>query len=214
MIVMVINILLNPVSGLDFSFSYPEEVQAGEEFEVIIELDTSDEHDVKIYVHEAKKGVSEIFDGSEWKNPFYYLQRYFPNVKTYYVRTNYTGESEICVQLRNSETEKVEKKCSPIVSQNLEEEQLVLPEEDEDPKLTEIESSELNEDNTLNNSDLKSGGGNVNQFNKIVLNSPTKTNNVEEKIFVSKEEKIRLGVIYGFVIICVVIIILLSLKKL
>jgi len=51
----------------------------------------------------------------------------------------------------------------------------------------------------------------ISQKEKILLNSPGKNT---ESSLATKQEKMRLGIIYGFTFFCLVVIILLALKKL
>ena len=70
-------ISLVSVSALEFSFDSPSEVEEEKEFSVSIrgEYDGKS-YDVKIFVYEESfsNTVSEIYDGSNWRNPFRYLK--------------------------------------------------------------------------------------------------------------------------------------------
>ena len=74
------------------------------------------------------------------------------------------------------------------------------------------------EENKNNNEEIISN--NFVSSKKIVLNSPSENDEVKEEIvgeennFVSKKEKLRIWVVYVFLAFCVVLIVLLSLRKL
>ena len=248
--VMVINLSL--VSGIEFDFDYPSEIQADEEFEVLINFETTEIYDVKIYVYDDVKASSEIWDGSAWKSTHFYLKDVFPNQKKFRLKAYDIGETDICVQLRKSGSGSFDKVCDSIN---------VLESDGSDSGSDDFNSGDNdsgNGDGENNSDDGDGGGDNKNsgsdnsggsgsgsegdsgsgsggengrdnyggdwkssdQSNggnkKIVLNSPIVDDNSDlgGEVFVSKQSKVRRGVLWGFLALCVFIIALLALKKL
>ena len=61
MVISLLLIALPLVSALDFSFSSPEEINAEEEFTILISASLEGNYDVKAFVHAHTKQYSEIF---------------------------------------------------------------------------------------------------------------------------------------------------------
>ena len=242
MIVMVTSF----VSSLEFTFDSPDEVEIGEEFDVLISANTNEIYDVKIFVWKEEKSntISEIFKDGEWKSPFHYLQDVFPE-ETNFRKKVLEGEGtrEICVRMRVADTGGFDEVCQPILvledsedegeensdeDEESEEEDSGEEENDEESSQEEDSDDEFDEDDESeeNSEDESDEEENMEEFSqeqegnelqskttgKIVLNSPEKRN--ENKEFVSSEKKVRIGVVYGFLILCVFLIILLSLRRL
>jgi hypothetical protein len=212
MIVMVTSF----VSALEFTFDSPDEVEIGEEFDVLISANTNEIYDVKIFVWKEEKSntISEIFKDGEWKSPFHYLQDVFPEETTFRKRVlEDEGTREICVRMRVADTSGFDEVCQPIlVLEDSEEDS----EDDESEEEEEEESSqeEGNEEETSQEENEEQEKEEIQSktTGKIVLNSREK--DIANKEFVSSEKKVRIGVVYGFLILCVFLIILLALRRL
>ncbi|MFH1290900.1 MAG: hypothetical protein ABIH92_05870 [Nanoarchaeota archaeon] len=178
------------------SLDSPGSVNLNEIFFVSISEDkTSNEnYDVKIYVHNSQdksilrsEYISEVYKG-EWQDSWYYLLKSYPNEKTYEIKvTNSPGNREICLKLRKSSSGdgNALETCNKI---------LVLSSENSEPVMQKLSYPNQETD-------------------KIVLNS--KTGNEEiPTTSQTKQEKKRLAIIYGFLAFCIVLIILLALKRL
>jgi len=90
---------------------------------------------------------------------------------------------------------------------------------DDDEDEDDDEDDETEEEQSSSNENVKSEKILLsNQKEKIVLNGPSngeeqQTNEVKKSSFISKQEKLRSGVVYSFLVFAVVLIVLLSLKK-
>lgn len=188
---------INFVSALDFDVISPEEVTAEEEFSFEIILETEEIYDVKAYVHEHNKDACEILSGEEWKSPYYYLKEAFPEKTEFSLLPHYAGETQICVKLRKSGGSSFDEVCNDIT---------VLPAEEESS------DDETTEEEPNIETKIKTNNTNLNQeenYRKITLNRKT-----EDQTFTTKTDKLRTATIYSFLVFCVLIIILLALRRL
>ena len=213
--------LIPLVSAIDFQLASPESFSLNESFDVSISASTSEIYDVKIFVHdESSKTLSEIYN-DKWKNPYYYIKESFPSKTTYSIRVIETSNSyEICARLRKTGKSNYDQVCNPISISDDKEIQDDSQENSqnessdvqiEEPKNTSEESppeetSSTQDENPLIETENTSS-------KRIVLNSP-KEAKTSENTFVTKQEKLRLYAVYAFTFFCIIIIILLSLRKL
>lgn len=213
------------VSALNFSLNSPEEVFTDREFKVSISLDSQEVHDVKIYVEDpssSPKTISEIFNGDEWQNSYYYLDEAYPNKSSFNLKILKEGDWKICLRVRKSSTPS-ESLCNEIsVKSLIKEEPKITEEKTNDADKNEEESSEDDAhdeskntkkylDNNLSASKRKSNSSaHIQEQEIIFLNS--KDNSV--KTITTKELKKDLTIFYSFTGACIIIIILLALRKL
>ncbi|MFH1425716.1 MAG: hypothetical protein ABIG28_03270 [archaeon] len=213
------------ISALEISLESPAEVEINEEFTVKIDSDSTGISDVKIFVHKsedteikADEYISEIYK-DDWANPWYYIKRAFPDEKEYQIRViESLGERTICARLRESETNSIYTECKPITIVG--EETDTNQEEDEDQH-EEAEEKNNEEENpssdspkeTTNQPTPQPLSSNNPTNEKIILNSNPPTDNPKQTI-TTKQGKTRIALIYNFTGLCVVIIVLLALRKL
>ena len=219
----VINFFMSVTSALEISLDFPDSVNLNEEFTVTINADTSETHDVKIFVHsspdakiESSEYISEIYN-SNWKNPWYYLKETFPDKKDYQIKvTKFSQTAEICVRLRKTGTNDFGAQCKPII---IKESNQVNEQQEKSSTSSTKESADINNKDKITEQDneksvFDSAATSSNNDNKIIINSPTSKQETTQKIFITKQEKIRLGVVYIFTVFCLIIIILLVLRRL
>jgi hypothetical protein len=219
-------------SALNIQLNSPEEVTMDEEFSVTISADTTEIHDVKVFVHNSEDDkidrneyISEIHDG-EWKDSYLYIKGSFPEDNEYKIKIlESPGEREICARLRKTGTSSFSTQCNKIKilsSKNSEEEN-----NKDDEKKSEDDSEDKPEDKdtieatkSKELSSVSEETSNIQQLpnkqEKIMLNSKSST---EEKFENSRsittpEGNKRKFLIYGFTGFCVLIIILLAMRKL
>jgi len=207
------------VYALDFSFDSPSEAEVNEEFEVTINAQTGDIYDVKIFVyHETKKReglISEIYFDGAWKSSYYYLQDVFPAESKFKNKVlSFAEGAEICVRMRLAEQTDFDEICKEIdikesSSPNTNSQNNNELDEEKETNL-ETKKIEVLVDENKNNKNEQTEVTNK----KIVLNKAEEKKDAEESYFISKEEKVRKWVLYSFLGFCVVLIILLALKKL
>jgi hypothetical protein len=202
--------------ALNFTLESPGEVDEDDSFrvEILTEEEINNSYDVKIFVHKDNKESSEIkFDG-EWKSPFYYLEEAYPEEDKFKITAYYIGDTKICARLRPSGTDDFSEVCNDITV-------LEAPEEEPEPEVPEPEVPEPEVQEiikkveepiqpitnlAINNDDNK---------NQEIISLTSKKPVVEQPIIIeSKKKKTHLTIIYGFTLICVIIIIILSLHKL
>jgi len=212
------------VSALEFSFDSPTEVEIDEEFDVVINAETNEIYDVKIFVWKDEKSntISEIFKENQWKNPHYYLQDVFPENNIFKNKVlEGNGIREICIRMRVADTNGFDEVCQPISILESSGGGGDSPEDNEDESSG--EEGEENENGDVagddeetsqeeNDKQEKKDEPRSATTGKIVLNSPKEYD--VNKEFVSTEKKVRGGVIYGFLALCVFLIILLALRRL
>lgn len=223
---VLILFLLQIASAIDFDILYPNEINLDEEFTVKIEANTEEEYDVKIYVHDDTKEFSEIHDGTAWRSPYKFLLSIFPSKNEFLLISHYGGETQLCVKLRKSmDTQDVSEICGLIkVIANQEDEDEWEESEEEANEENKEDEGALEKDNEVEEIPLPTGNNSSREFlseeqntqqERIMLNSPKNQESANEnKIVITRQQKIRLGVIYAFAIFCVFVIILLALRKL
>ncbi len=223
--------------ALDFIFNYPEIIELNETFILSIKADTSENHDVKIFVKdENEKIISEILNDG-WKNPFFYLKEVFPkqsDFKLHIVKS--AAEYIICVRLRKSGKSQFEEKCNKIkvypIDQKIKQKNAIeqegikinkLEENGEtsktDPKLEtsnenknekKLSRSEIDTINYIQEETTEEIIEKNNYKEKIILNSKSEDN----KIFTTKYEAQKQFILYAFLAFCVLLIIFLTVRKL
>jgi hypothetical protein len=232
---MAISILLvfsiHLTQAAELTLDSPDSVEINEEFKVSINLNLleSEEYDVKIFIHDSddekisrEEYISEIYDGG-WKDSYYYIKGSFPASKEYEIRaTSSPGDRIICLRLRKSSSEDsgFEQICKPIeITASKEssktktedsEEKSTASGSDEKQSLDQPQAIATTENQQFDS--LTEERVSVNE--KIVLNAKTENAKQTTETFSTKQDKIKRGIIYSFVIFCVVIITLLALKKL
>lgn len=212
--------------ALEFTLLSPQEVDENQEFEVSVIASTAETYDVKIFVHNGgfSRGnlVSQVYSDGQWKSSWYYLNGVFP--QNYIFRkkvSNYSGETQICAQLRKTgETAMDGRICNTITvngdngSSNSPSTNNQNQDSDEDEEEEEDDNDlAANQNTVVGNNTLLAKENNQPINQKIVLNSRTQ-NNEPDKREVTKYSMIRTGVIYSFVGLCVILVVLLAWKKL
>lgn len=222
MIIMVIS-SLEFSAALEFSFTSPDEIEAETEFEVQILAEASETYDVKIYVFDDAQQYCEIYDGTAWRGPYRYISESFPSQTTYRLISHYIGETEICVQLRKTGGSNFDKLCKPITisgssggnnnqnNQTNETSGNNNQENDEGQNNQEINNQENMQENIQQEPIQLSDNNEQVNNERIVLNSPKES---EDASFMTDEQKFRVWILYGFTFLCLVIIILLALRRL
>lgn len=234
---MAISLLILPIPKiLALELSSPISVIMNEEFNVQISDNSTDTQDVKIFVeNSSSKIISQTYNENIWKSSFYFVPTAFPEQKEFKIKIKQIGEWEICVKLREN---KISSKplCNPIIVEGAE---VNEPTNDIPPQQTPQQSTSQSQEPSNNTeeqekletivvqtettSDFKPKKLQTqNLTNKkpqeekelIVLNSKPEVKEDTSTTFTSKEEKTRGSIIYFFAGFCVLIIILLSLRKL
>jgi hypothetical protein len=220
-------------SAISFNFSSPSSVNLYENFSVSIFANASDIYDVKIVVQDAsEKIISEIYNEG-WKNPYYYLKSVFPSKSEFLIHAiNYSDNAQICVKLRKSGSSSYSEACKiikitesdtppiPAVPSNSSNHsssnssQQAPDNEETQNKTSSVLLADNTEDFTPSGSyyneksetpNTSSSGG------KIILTSNASSSNSQ---FITKDEKIRTGILYAFIALLIIVIIFLAMKKL
>lgn len=216
---MAINFLIPPVFSQEFEFSAPATALLNESFTVVLSSNTSETYDVKIFIQDKdKKILSQIYDDG-WKNPHFYLKSAFPEKKEFDVRgVSSLGEQELCARLRIPEKTSFKEKCMlftllPSLAHARSEEKLPAKEE----KAAFTENSSKKEIENISSAITpsyqaleKSSAAEKSQ--KIILNTEEK--DPLPSMITTRYQKQQSFLMYAFLAVCLVIIILLVLKKL
>ncbi len=218
---LVIILSISFASALDFTLSSPDKVEMNKSFSVSLSASVSDICDVKIFAQDnnTKTTISEIYNDG-WKNPFYYIKSVFPSKSEFEIRVIADSSNAVlCARLRKTNSSTYSEKCKSIVISENEKEDA---DTDEDDKI-QAENDSISSKNT---SSKQTGE----DFTALPDNSPPQLslpvpdneritlNQAEtikkEYVFMTKSEKIKLFMLYGFTTLSVFIIILLALKRL
>lgn len=220
MVISLLLLILIPlVSALDFTLNSPDSIRLNESFSVNITATTSDVYDVKIFVQDnsTKTIISEIYNDG-WKNPFYYIKSIFPEKSEFELKAiDYSSNVALCARLRKINSSSYSEKCNAIlINQD-------LPVKSE-PNKTSIKENkttaqETNKSSTIG-ADFIPAGSQIPSQDQIepILEDKNQERIVltpkKEEIFISNQEKIKLYAVYAFTFFALIIIILLSLRKL
>ena len=212
-------------SAQSLTFNYPNEVSINEEFSVVLDTSITETSDVKIFVHDSEdesvsrgEYISEIFN-SGWKDSWNYLNAVFPEQKEYKIRvTESPGARKICARLRKTGAKSLTTFCQDITVIATEKPKSSDEDEEESSPLSSSSNRASNKKETIlpintSSEEIPKQQALSFQNDKIVLNSQSISSGQKEE-FVTKHEKIRKGIVYGFVGLLVVIVILFSLKRL
>ncbi len=161
-------VFLSFVSAQDIALDYPEEVNYGEEFEIIVELMDfqEDEYDIKIDITNSEGSrISEILNNGEWKSTYNYVRDSIDTSQedeasfTLNITEEYIGTATIEVKTRDStsqieafqgyEIEIVDRGAEP----EEEEEENQEPEEEEESEI--YLDMEWNDDNIINGEEFE-----------------------------------------------------------
>jgi hypothetical protein len=220
-------VMATSVFALEFTFDSPQNIGIDEEFDVTINANVgNDIYDVKIFVYQETKGniVSEVFYDGEWKNPWFYLQDVFPATSVFKNKVlENVGETEICVRLRKQDSGGFDEVCESIsVGENTQTNNNINLGSNNDNTnsgqddlidnvIIDDKTDNLRNDEGISNNNVAL----INEKNneKIVLGFVEEEKN-EEKRIITKQEKVRQGVLYSFLGFLGLLVILLAWRKL
>lgn len=224
---------------LSFNFSSPSsQVEINESFSVVISAETSSTYDVKIFVNNDSRANSEILSNGEWKNPYYYLTGVFPSTTQFTLRAFISGDYLICARLRETGKSAYSENCNNITiieNPNPPQEPEPEPENNSIANTTqnnsENQSASSADDNETSSANISrnnnplpvqtsqassQASSSQDEDNDIIYLNKKPSSNQEVKssdVFMSKEEKIRLWMAYGFAGVCLFILILVLLRN-
>lgn len=224
---MAISLVLIPFSSAELDFVLPESASIEKPFTVEISLKNQEVLDVKIFVHNSPDSrvtrseyISEVKNSeNSWTDSWFYLKSAFPEQTEFQVRVNEFSEgAELCIKLRKpNQTSVQEQLCRPLVIlHRKDEENGAKPGEEEETNSEEerkaAKSHEKPFPSSLNSSNQNSRAE-IPKQEKIILTSPAEIKK-DEEIFATRHGKFRNSLVYVFLVLCVFIIVLLSLKQL
>lgn len=214
-------VLVSFASAIEFEINFPQTVDAQDSFEVSLLSSETEIHDVKIFVQdENKKIVSQIYN-EVWKSPHYYIKSAFPENKEFEIKViSSSGDYEICARLRLTGKSSFSEKCGQITVNSA---GVSTPEKNESnkEKISKKKKESKKEDNN------ESITPQINNLKNISYSPPVESVVEEkpEKIVLSsvkksippqpiKYDKTKTLVLYGFIFLCIIIILVLALNKL
>lgn len=198
---------ISPLTGaLELSFDAPQKVEIDEEFEVSITLDSEETFDVKIFVHTSNdekiardQYISEIYNGEDWSDSWYYLKEAYPEEDTFEIKVvDEPGDRTICTRVRSA-SDAITTEC----------EEIEVDEEDEEKELNgqvEKEIEYVKQETAQEDFSPK-----IQQEEIIMLNAPQEQ---KRELISTSTNTNRLWLIYSFSAFSLLIIILLALRKL
>lgn len=220
----ILCLIMQSASAVEFGVDFKSPASLNESISVSISLTTSEVYDVKIFVEDsADKIISEI-DYNGWKNPYYYLKAVFPAQTSFTIRiTEYSANANLCARLRKTNSTSYSEVCKPIqiVSQqsSSSNEEEPAPKQEQPKNTTRtitITSSAVSDfvplspsesqpsQQTQQEKEISSDSG-----NKVILNPQS-----EPAEYTTSQGNLRLIIVYTFLAFCIVLLILLMLRKL
>lgn len=208
------------VSALDFSVTAPDEASIDEEFTVTVAADTTEIYDVKVFAYSGSKSdyISQIWRDNAWKSPHFYLAGVFPGQTQFEVKITQGGSgAELCARMRKDGQSTYSEQCKALTitgapASGTEEDE----DEDADEENDASENDETEDADSLDDPTPAPAVAittlSADAPTKLVLNAPTAEINKREEVTVTY--KTRVGVIYAFIVFCVILVILLALRKL
>lgn len=219
-------ISLNFSSALEITLQFPSSIRVNEEFDVFLEADSSETHDVKIFVHNSEdekitrgEYVSEI-ENDGWQDSWNYVPSIFPEKKEFSIKiTEFSEKLGICARLRKSDTQTTSIKCyelENVEEAEDEETQVEEPEDEEESEEKEEAEEKIEEESPKVKNPIveisQTKKSSPEEKEKIVLNSAKPVEKIE--FIETKKEKTRKIITYSFSAILVLIVVLFGLKKL
>ncbi|MBI3334659.1 hypothetical protein HYZ97_04175 [Candidatus Pacearchaeota archaeon] len=224
----VISFSALPSSALEITLQAPDQTGLNASFSVNVSLDSTEVHDIKIFVHNSSDAritrgelISSIYSNDAWKDSWNYVLAAYPQQTSFLIKvTEQPGNHELCAQARKAGKNSYDaKSCLPLLIAAevlpIEEEMLSEPEQEPEPELDEeeqeITTSASNQTNTSAISSSAEAAGTTEQVEettRIVLNAP-----VPETVL-SKDAKSRFWLIISFTFFSLLVIFLLLLRKL
>ncbi len=179
-----------------------EDIIKGREFE--IEIGGVNGNDVRLWIEKNNEILSERYDekNEEWKSGLFYINDFNDEKITLRIKNEFSdfeGEAVIKAKIRNSEEHQQE----IIILKN---------EDNENIQETVKEKSEvINDEDTKNSSEIIQLG-----TGKVIQEKTEKKliENESSVIYESKTEKIKIYVLFGFALLCIVVSILIAWRKL
>ncbi len=204
---------ITEVKAIEFTIDSPQEIEINQEFLININTTETGTYDVKAFVYSGSKTnyISQIYRDNAWKSPHYYLIGVYPSTKEFNLKIIENAENpELCVKLRTNGGTPSE--LCQIIS--ITENSNSIPKEDDEPKKTKTKK-------IVNNSKNET----PEKTQIVELKNSPETPIKKEKIKLSYEKngggeeftssyKVRIGVIYAFVGLCILLVILMALRKL
>ncbi len=218
--ISLVSFVTNFVKAESVNVEYPGEVRYNEEFDVVLTLNEFDEgiYDVKIDISSDKR-LSKILNGNSWKSTFSYIIGAInlkeSDSKTFKLKIieDFDGEANLEVKIRKEKKVYTFSNYTIIITgKSLENN--ISQDNDMNTKNDYANNVETNvvEDKVKGN-DMKNGVLNTVSENSIIRLG--KTQDIKNKvIYESNNEIIKKIAMYGFSILCVVLVILLAWRKL
>lgn len=220
LIFLVLLINIGVISAeISYDITWDEkDIVNGEEFiiSVKVESDENKFYDGKLWIEDEGNIISERYDlkNEIWKSGYYYINEYFSGEQKVKIRINkkyenFEGDTYIHFKLRDKK--EIKKEIKVLIGDNKKENTKKDENKNEESKVEEnVEVEKIEEDE---NKDIFKEVIENNKIKPIMLGS--KINSDNEKIFyASKQTKILNYSIYGFIVFCVLICILIIWKKL
>lgn len=205
---------ITEVKALEFTIDAPQEIEINEEFVVKVNTLETGTYDVKSFVYSGIKTnyISQIYRDNSWKSPHYYLIGVYPSAKEFTLKIIESAENpELCVKLRitNGTPSEVCQSISITESSNpVQNNDEPKKNKDEPKKIVNDSKNEMPEKTQI--VELKNSPETPIKKGKIILSS--EKNEIGEEI--TPSYKVRIGIIYAFVGLCVLLVILMALRKL
>ncbi len=189
---MAISFLLPSVHAIEFTISLPDSVNQMEEFEVQIDSEAEETHDVKIFFKQDSETLpSEIQTADGWKNAYYYVKSSFPAQKVYTVRLKESNDEaiELCARLRKTGQTSFSELCKAM---EVEEGEINVEEMEESENSNEEESEEEQKEEKEDNPIV------IQQVqNKIIQPVESDIQQKEEPIILRNKEKVEVRTSQG-----------------
>ena len=221
MAISLLSLFLFPlISALELQLSAPDSVDMNEEFKASISADSEEIHDVKIFVEDAdSKTISQIYNSNDWQSSYYYVKEAFPAQLEFNLKITKAGNWDICARLRKG-SQASAPVCKPIVANQVEEEPEEEQEEKQETKNSKDEEEDEKEDVKVKPLKEEKIAPQQVQLNstpelvqeKIVLKA--KPSQKISQVYETKQQSFRNWILYGFIALCIAIIVLLSFKRL
>ncbi len=192
-----------------------------ESISVFISFDENYTSDVKIFILDSNnKTISETLFEDGWKSSVYYIKSSWPKYNTFYVRAkSYTSDSSLCIRLRKSGGTKFYEACKPIN---------ILQNKIHSEYVSSDNAANINENSSYIESSIESDINNISseykydEYIPFVYNSSLSQiqsenstiylNNSVQNIS-TRYSKTRVAMLYGFSLLCIILLVLISLRK-
>jgi hypothetical protein len=212
-LILLILVLVSAGFSLEVDFDCPKSVVVDEDFECSLQVENfTGVYDIKVDISDEKKTLAEIWD-DEWKSAYYYLYEFVDDEDEKEIKLriveDFEGDIKGILKLRQDGKREFFEFDIEIEAKDVEEEKEDSERVEAPPGVPSAEGKEVSEVvEAIKISEIIHLGSNID----VAETEDIKT--MGEIIYESESEKIKKYSVFGFALLCVMLVVLVVMKKL